>query len=71
MRSCPMCDYEFKDGDKLVAVMLSTFKEIDSDVHYAITTPTACVEIIHRDCYDFPYGEAPENPPYMGGDLNS
>lgn len=57
-RMCPICDYPFKDGDKLVAVMLSEYKEIDSEVHYAITAPTQCVEIIHRECYDFPNGEA-------------
>lgn len=60
---CPICDYEFKDGDKLVAVMLSEYKAIESDVHYAITTPTSCFEIIHFECYDFPNEE---DQPYMG-----
>lgn len=57
LRLCPVCDCPFKDGDKVVAVMLSEYKEIESDVHYAITTPTQCVEIIHRECYDFPNNE--------------
>lgn len=63
-RRCPICDYAFKDGDALVAVMLSSYKEIDSEVNYAITTPTQCVEIIHRECYDFPNGE--EDQYYSG-----
>lgn len=65
-KMCPVCDCAFKDGDKIVAVMLSEYKQIGSDVHYAITTPTECVEIIHHECYDFPNADV---PPYMG--LNS
>lgn len=57
LRLCPVCDFPLKDKDKIVAVMLSEYKEIESNVHYAITTPTQCVEIIHRECYDFPNGE--------------
>lgn len=52
LRLCPVCEYDFKDGDEIVAVMLSTYKKIESDVHYAITTPTTCFEIIHYTCYD-------------------
>lgn len=59
-RICSVCDYPFKDEDKIVAVMLSTFHHIPSDVHYAISEPKVCVEIIHRACYDFPSGEPPE-----------
>lgn len=70
-KMCPVCDYPFSDGDKLVAVMLSEYKSINSEVHYAIATPTQCVEIVHRDCYDFPNGESPDEPHYMGGDSNS
>lgn len=65
---CPICDYDFKDGDKIVAVMLSTFKTVESDIHYAITQPTLCVEIIHRECYDFPNGYVTDEPPLMGGE---
>ena len=56
-KMCPICDYPFKNDDEIVAVMLSVYKKIESDVHYAITTPTQCVEIIHRECYDFPPSE--------------
>lgn len=57
LRICPVCDEPFKDGDKLVAVMLSEYKAIESDVHYVIKEPRECVEIVHRECYDFPNGE--------------
>lgn len=53
-RTCPVCEYTFHDGDEIIAVMRSMFKKIESDVHYAITTPTDCLEIMHFDCYDFP-----------------
>lgn len=62
-RLCSICEYPFRDGDKLVAIMLSEYKEIGSDVHYAIATPTECVEIIHQDCYDFD-----DEDPYYGID---
>jgi hypothetical protein len=50
---CPICDYPFKNGDKIVAVMLSTYKAIDSSVNFAITQPTVCLEIAHDACYDY------------------
>lgn len=49
---CAVCGDAFKEGDKLAAVMASTFKIIDSDVHFAITQPTQCLEIFHIECYD-------------------
>ena len=49
---CQVCGEAFQNGDKLAAVMLSEFKEIDSDVHFAIKQPTVCREIFHIDCYD-------------------
>lgn len=54
---CPVCDLPFKDGQKIVAVMLSEYKDIPSTVSFAIQQPTACVEIVHASCYDFPNGE--------------
>lgn len=50
---CRICDYPFKHEDKLVVVALSTFVAIDSDITFAVTEPTKCLELIHRDCYDF------------------
>jgi len=52
-RNCPICDYEFKDGDDVVAVMVAKFKLIDSDTSYAIDHPTKCVELVHSDCFDW------------------
>jgi hypothetical protein len=51
---CAVCSELFKDGDNLAAVMLSKYKEIESDVHFAITTPETCLEIFHIECYDGP-----------------
>lgn len=56
-KMCAVCEYPFRDGDKLVAVMVSEYKQIDSDVHYAITQPGECLEIMHYECYDFPSGK--------------
>lgn len=68
---CAVCDYPFKDEDKIVAIMLSKYHQISSSVHYAIEQPKVCVEIVHRSCYDFPNGEPPEDEPAfypVGGD---
>jgi hypothetical protein len=51
-KECLVCGEFFKNGDKLAAVMLSSYKEIESDVHFAITQPTICLEIFHLDCYE-------------------
>ncbi len=50
---CPVCDIQFNDGDDIVAVMVSKFKAIESDVNFAIDHPTTCVEIVHSECYDW------------------
>ena len=50
---CPICEYPFKDGEKIVAIMLSTFKAIPSEVSFAITQPKVCIEIVHNACYDW------------------
>jgi hypothetical protein len=53
MKICPICDADFEDGDKIVAVVLSEFHKIDSDVNIAIDHPERCLEITHRECYDY------------------
>jgi hypothetical protein len=50
-RICPVCEYPFKDGDPLVAMMLTEYKDIESDVHFAIMQPHTCLEIVHKECY--------------------
>ena len=58
---CPICEYPFKDGEKIVAVMLSEYKAIESDVHFAIEQPSRCIEIVLNDCFDWEdYEDAPE-----------
>lgn len=61
IKMCPICGEVFTDGDKVVVVMASTFKKLDSEVHFAITQPTECHEIIHDECYDFPGQEMPDD----------
>jgi hypothetical protein len=59
---CTVCDEPFKDGDKLAVVMLSEFKTIDSDVHFAIRPPEHCLELFHLGCYDNGVdGQAPQD----------
>jgi len=53
IKNCPVCDYPFRDGDDVVAMMVAKFKVIDSDVNYAIEHPTKCVEIVHMECSDW------------------
>lgn len=63
-KECMVCGVEFEDGDEVAAVMLSTFKRIDSDSSFAVTHPTKCLEIVHIGCYD---GELPEDQPVVDG----
>lgn len=55
---CPICDYKIEDGAAIVAIVTSTFVAIPSEVSYAITPPTKCIEIVHNDCYDWEDHEA-------------
>ena len=61
-RECPICSYPLRDGDTVVAIMVSTFKLLASDVNYAIETPTECISLIHDECFDrSEYGEGKES----------
>jgi hypothetical protein len=60
-KDCPICDYPLLDGDLVVAIMVAKFKMLESDVNYAITHPTKCIEIVHSNCFDWDeYDEGPE-----------
>ena len=59
-KHCPVCELPFQDKQKIVAVMLSEYKQIDSSVNFAIQQPTQCIEIVHSGCYD--WGEYDEPP---------
>jgi hypothetical protein len=52
-KNCPICECMFKDGDKIVAIMVAEFHKIDSEVNVAISHPERCIEIVHSDCYDW------------------
>jgi hypothetical protein len=52
-RDCPICDYPFRDGDDVVAIMVAKFKMIPSAANYAIEHPTRCIELVHDECFDY------------------
>jgi hypothetical protein len=52
-KECPICDYPFRDGDDVVAIMVAKFKLLPSDVNYAIEHPTKCIELVHSECFDW------------------
>lgn len=51
-KECPICDYPFRDGDDVVAIMVSKFKMLESGMSYAIEHPTKCIELVHNECFD-------------------
>jgi hypothetical protein len=50
---CPVCDYPLKDGDDVVAIFVTKFKMIDSEVNYALERPTKCIDLVHSECFDW------------------
>lgn len=52
-KECPICDYPFRDGDDVVAIMVAKFKMINSETSYAIDHPTRCIELVHSECFDW------------------
>ncbi len=52
-KECPICDYPFRDGDDVVAIMVAKFKLIESETAYAIDHPTKCIELVHNECFDW------------------
>jgi hypothetical protein len=49
---CKVCGREFKDGDRVKAVVLSIYHQISSSVAYAIEKPYECVSLQHVTCED-------------------
>jgi hypothetical protein len=49
---CKICGKEFKDGDKVKAVVLSVYRQISSSVAYAIEKPYDCLSLEHIECAD-------------------
>lgn len=50
---CPGCDIKFKDGDEVVAEVLTTYHEIPSKNTFAVSKDiTQCLGLVHRCCYN-------------------
>jgi hypothetical protein len=49
---CKKCGKEFKDGDRVKAVVLSIYRQISSSVAYAIEKPYECLSLEHIECAD-------------------
>jgi hypothetical protein len=47
---CRICGQEFKEGDRVRAVVLSVYHEISSHVAYAIEKPYECISLEHVNC---------------------
>jgi hypothetical protein len=47
---CKVCGKEFKDGDRVKAVVLSVYRQISSSVAYAIEKPYDCLSLEHVEC---------------------
>jgi hypothetical protein len=47
---CKKCGKEFKDGDRVKAVVLSIYHQISSSVSYAIEKPYECTSLEHVEC---------------------
>ena len=51
---CKVCGKEFKDGDRVKALVLSVYRQISSSVAYAIEMPYECLSLQHVACSDTP-----------------
>ena len=49
-QTCKICGKEFKDGDRVKAVVLSVYRQISSSVAYAIEKPYDCLSLEHIEC---------------------
>ena len=47
---CSRCGREFQDGERVRAVVLSVYREIQSSVTYAIEQPYECLSLEHVAC---------------------
>ena len=58
-RICEKCGREFREGDRVKAVVLSIYHDISSSVTYAIERPYECISLEHVECAGLE--EAPDN----------
>lgn len=49
-KTCVVCEHLICDGDEIVAVIQSVFREIPSKNAFAIEKPTECFDIWHLKC---------------------
>ena len=56
-RKCPNCNRLFHGGDKIRALVLAEWIDLKSSITYAISKPTACLEVYHRNCNQPQIGE--------------
>lgn len=49
---CPGCDREFKEGQAVVAEVVTTYHEIPSKRTFAVDSNiTDCLGLVHKECY--------------------
>jgi hypothetical protein len=48
---CWSCDEELKEGDQIVAAIVSVYHELPSQVAYAVQPGTECLALVHRSCF--------------------
>jgi hypothetical protein len=51
LKQCDMCRRDLEDGDEIVAAVVTVFRMVTSRVSYAVDKPTACLRMIHIDCF--------------------
>jgi len=50
-KHCPYCGVPLIDGDRVIAAVKTTYRQLPSRIAFAVTTPTECIEIQHEDCW--------------------
>jgi len=57
---CKHCERILREGEEVIATVVAQYKTLGSEKIYAITKPTECLEISHRNCnhtYGAPNGD--------------
>ena len=47
---CPSCNYLFKGGDKVRALIIAEWVDLRSSVTYALSKPEECISVQHENC---------------------
>lgn len=51
IKNCDECGKPFYDEDAVVAVILTEYHTTKSSVSYALSKPSACIRLLHEECY--------------------